>query len=143
MSDGRRHVLLVEDNTINQRIIQRKLSSKNFRVSTANNGREAVEFVAAAFEKESQRQDEAVDVVLMDQEMPIMDGNAATAQIRKIEREMGREVRVPIVGVSANVREEQLQAMINHGMDGYITKPYSFDDMVKQIQKILGENMDG
>jgi signal transduction histidine kinase/AmiR/NasT family two-component response regulator len=143
MSIGPRHVLVVEDNTLNQRIIRRKLSSKNFRVSTANNGREAVEFIAAAFEKESQRQDEAVDVVLMDQEMPIMDGNAATAQIRKMEREMGREVRVPIVGVSANVRKEQLQAMIDHGMDEYITKPYSFEDMVKQVQKILGDDIDG
>jgi CheY-like chemotaxis protein len=142
MSDGPRHVLLVEDNTINQCLIQRKLSSKNFRVSTANNGREAVEFIATAFEKQSQRQDEAVDVVLMDQEMPIMDGNAATAQIRKIEREMGREVRVPIIGVSANVRKEQLQAMIDHGVDEYITKPYSFEDMVKQVQKILGDNID-
>jgi CheY-like chemotaxis protein len=116
---------------------------RNFRVSTANNGREAVEFIAAAFKKESQRQDEAVNVVLMDQETPIIDGNAATAQIRKIEREIGRQVRVPIVGVSANVRKEQLQAMVDHGMDEYITKPYSFEDLVKQVQKILGENMDG
>jgi CheY-like chemotaxis protein len=143
VSGGRKHVLLVEDNAINQRIIQRKLISKNFRVSTANNGCEAVEFIAAAFEKESQRQDEAVDVVLMNQEMPIMDGNAATVQIRKIEREIGREVRVPIVGVSANARKEQLQATIDHGMDEYITKPYSFEDLVKQVQMVLGDNMDG
>jgi CheY-like chemotaxis protein len=60
-----------------------------------------------------------------------------------MEREMGREVRVPIVGVSANVRKEQLQAMIDHGMDEYITKPYSFEDMVKQVQKILGDDIDG
>lgn len=143
VSGGRKHVLLVEDNAINQRIIQRKLISKNFCVSTANNGREAVEFITAAFENESQRQDEAVDVVLMNQEMPIMDGNAATAQIRKIEREIGREVRVPIVGVSANVRKKQLQATIDHRMDEYITKPYSFEDSVKQVQRILGDNMDG
>jgi CheY-like chemotaxis protein len=53
----------------------------------------------------------------MDQEMPIMDGNAATAQIREIKPEIGQEVRVPIVGVSANVRQEQLQATIDHGLD--------------------------
>jgi signal transduction histidine kinase/CheY-like chemotaxis protein len=143
VSGGRRHVLLVEDNVVNQRIIQRKLSDKKFRVSTANNGREAVEFMAAAFEKENQQQGEAIDMVLMDQEMPVMGGNAAAAQIRDIEREKGRKIRMPILGVSANVREEQLQAMINHGMDGYITKPYSFEDMVKRIRKILGENVEG
>jgi CheY-like chemotaxis protein len=143
VSDGRRHVLLVEDNTKNQRIIQRKLSSKEFRVSTTNNNREAFEFIAASFEKDRQRQDEAVDVVLMDQEMPIMDDNAATAQDREIEREMGREDRVPIVGVSANVRKEHLQAMIDYGVNEYITKPCSFEDMVKQVQKIMRENIDG
>jgi hypothetical protein len=53
VSDGQRHVLLVEDNTINQHIIQRKLSSKSFCVSTTNNGCEAVEFIAAALRKKA------------------------------------------------------------------------------------------
>jgi CheY-like chemotaxis protein len=116
---------------------------KNFRVSTANNGREAVEFVTAAFHKENEQNGEAVDMVLMDLEMPIMNGNAAAAQIREIEKEKGREVRVPILGVSANLRQEQRQAMLNNGMDGYLTKPYSFEDMMSQIREILGENGDG
>jgi CheY-like chemotaxis protein len=91
---------------------------KNFRVSTANNGREAVEFVTAAFHKENEQNGEAVDMVLMD-------------------------LGVPILGVSANLRQEQRQAMLNNGMDGYLTKPYSFEDMMSQIREILGENEDG
>jgi PAS domain S-box-containing protein len=142
-SSTRRHILLVEDNVINQRVVQRKLFDKNFRVSTANNGREAVEFVTAAFHKEHEQNGEAVDMVLMDLEMPIMNGNAAAAQIREIEKEKGREVRVPILGVSANLRQEQRQVMLNNGMDGYLTKPYSFEDMMSQIREILGENGDG
>jgi signal transduction histidine kinase/AmiR/NasT family two-component response regulator len=139
-SSGRRHILLVEDNVINQRIVQRKLFDKNFFVSTANNGREAVEFITTAFHKENEQQGEAVDMVLMDLEMPIMNGNAAAAQIREIEREKGREARVPILGVSANVRQEKRQAMLEHGMDGYITKPYSFEDMVNRIREMLSKN---
>jgi signal transduction histidine kinase/AmiR/NasT family two-component response regulator len=139
-SSGRRHILLVEDNVINQRVVQRKLFDKNFLVSTANNGREAVEFITAAFHKENEQQGEAVDMVLMDLEMPIMNGNAAAAQIREIEREKGREARVPILGVSANVRQEKRQAMLEHGMDGYITKPYRFEDMVNRIHEMLSKN---
>jgi hypothetical protein len=56
---------------------------------------------------------------------------------------MKREVRVLVVSGSTNVRKKQLQAMIDHGMNEYTTKLYSFEDMVKQVQKILGENMDG
>jgi CheY-like chemotaxis protein len=141
-SSTRRHILLVEDNVINQRVIQRKLFDKDFRVSTANNGREAVEFVTAAFHKENEQNGEAVDMVLMDLEMPVLNGNAAAAQIREIERERGRKVRVPILGVSANSRQEQRQEVLNSGMDGYLMKPYSFEDMMSRIREILGENGD-
>lgn len=137
---GNRHILLVEDNAINQRVVQRKLCNRGFRVSTANNGREAVEFVTTAFNKESEGQGEAVDMILMDLEMPTLDGTAAAAEIRAIEWERGRKTRVPILGVSANVREEQLQARVDHGMDGYVAKPYSFDDMVKRIYEMLSGN---
>jgi signal transduction histidine kinase/AmiR/NasT family two-component response regulator len=142
-SSGRRHILLVEDNVINQRVVQRKLFDRNYRISIANNGREAVEFVTAAFRKESEQQGEAIDMVLMDLEMPVMNGNAATAQIREIEREKRREARVPILGISANVRQEKLQEMLDHGMNGYITKPYSFEDMVNRIREMLSEDGGG
>jgi CheY-like chemotaxis protein len=141
-SSARRHILLVEDNVINQRVVQRKLFDKDFRVSTVNNGREAVEFVTAAFNKENEQNGETLDMVLMDLEMPILNGNAAAAQIRGIERERGRKVRVPILGVSANLRQEQRQEMLNNGIDGYLTKPYSFEDMMSRIREILGENGD-
>jgi CheY-like chemotaxis protein len=81
-------------------------------------------------------------MVLMDLEMLIMNGNAAAAQIREIEKEKGREVSVPILGVSANLRQEQRQAMLNNGVDGYLTKPYGFEDMMSQIRGILGKNGD-
>jgi CheY-like chemotaxis protein len=68
-----------------------------------------------------------------------MDGNKAASEIRRREIEIGREKRVPILGVSANVREEQLQEMTKSGMDEFITKPYMIDDMVKKIGSMINE----
>jgi len=140
------HVLFVEDNFINQKLVARQLSKKKFTVSTAKNGREAVDFVMASFSDpenagkgdDTKKQGE-IDIILMDQEMPVMDGSAAASEIRCREKEMGREKRVPILGVSANVREEQLQEMIKNGMDDFVTKPYMVDDMIKKIGSMIDE----
>jgi CheY-like chemotaxis protein len=140
------HVLFVEDNHINQKLVARQLSKKKFTVSTAKDGREAVDFVVASFSDpnnagkgdETKKQGE-IDIILMDQEMPVMDGSAAAKEIRRREKEMGREKRVPILGVSANVRDEQLQEMTKNGMDEFITKPYMIDDMVKKIGSMIDE----
>ena len=138
------HVLFVEDNFINQKLVARQLAKKKFTVSTAKNGREAVDFVVASFsdpenagkDDETKKQGE-IDIILMDQEMPVMDGSAAAKEIRRREKEMGREKRVPILGVSANVREEQLQEMVENGMDDFVTKPYMVDDMIKKIGSMI------
>jgi signal transduction histidine kinase/ActR/RegA family two-component response regulator len=140
------HILFVEDNHINQKLVARQLAKKRFTVSTAKNGREAVDFVVASFsdpenagkDDETKKQGE-IDIILMDQEMPVMDGSTAAKEIRSREKEMGREKRVPILGVSANVREEQLQEMTKNGMDDFITKPYMIDDMVKKIGSMIDE----
>ena len=149
----RPHVLLVEDNVINQRIVYRKLGSKGFNVTTANNGQEAVDAVRKA-PKPSSGDKDAFDVVLMDQEMPIMDGNTATREIRKLEAK-GEIERVPILGVSANVRSAQQDEMVSSGMvsghpvgplgdfanvlqDGVISKPFKIEDMVKKINETIG-----
>lgn len=138
------HVLFVEDNEINRKLVTRKLASKNLIVSTANNGREAVDFVVASFtnSKEAGKGDDTkhqreIDIILMDQEMPVLGGNAAAEEIRSKEKEMDRESRVPMIGVSANVREEQLQEMIKSGMDEYVTKPYDINTMIDKIRTLI------
>jgi CheY-like chemotaxis protein len=134
-------VLLVEDNIINQRILRRKLEAKGFKVTTANNGREAVEAVYTVSEAVSDEDDNTAtifDVILMDQEMPILDGNSATKAIRELERE-GLVLHVPILGVTANVREEQKDEMKKAGMDDVISKPYGIEEMVERIKKLTAE----
>ena len=74
--------------------------------------------------------------------MPIMDGNAAAREIRSQEQKAGRTgegKRIPILGVSANVREEQLREMVESGMDEYVTKPYKIDDMERRIWEMVGK----
>lgn len=135
---GRTHVLLVEDNVINQRILKRKLEAKKYLVTVANNGREAVDSVMKNLSPENVDDDESrhFDIVLMDQEMPVLDGNAATREIRQLEGE-GEVLRVPILGVTANVREPQKDEMKEAGMDDVISKPYSMEALIGKIDGLV------
>ncbi|KAJ5267280.1 hypothetical protein N7478_010088 [Penicillium angulare] len=117
----RRHILLVEDNIINRRIISRKLSSFGFHISEASNGQEALDVA----------QHDIFDCILMDQEMPVMDGNLATKAIRDFEKETG--THVPMLGVTANVRAVQETEMLRAGMDYIIHKPYGTDELIERI----------
>jgi CheY-like chemotaxis protein len=78
----------------------------------------------------------------MDQEMPIKDGNAATAEIRQLQ-EQGKAGRSPILGVSANVREAQTESMKAAGMDDVISKPFKVEDLVKKIKSLLPKSGNG
>ncbi|KAK4553207.1 hypothetical protein LTR86_009737 [Recurvomyces mirabilis] len=134
-ADGTKgHVLLVEDNVINQRIVFRKLKSKGYEVTTADNGQEAVDAMRKHMD-EPQQEHNMFDIILMDQEMPVLDGNAATKAIREIE-EHNSAGRVPILGVTANVRDTQQDDMKSAGMDDVISKPYKIQDMVDRIEKM-------
>ncbi|KAF2253673.1 putative histidine kinase HHK12p [Trematosphaeria pertusa] len=143
-SDVRDTLLLVEDNLINQKVLRRQLQAKGFEVFIANNGQEAIDAVA---ERGKLAPDKAgdrnyFDCILMDQEMPIKDGNAATIEIRELQAR-GEAGRSPILGVSANVREAQTKSMLEAGMDAIISKPYKVDDLVKKIQSLLPRNDNG
>ncbi|KAK6540259.1 hypothetical protein TWF694_009073 [Orbilia ellipsospora] len=103
--DGYR-VLVVEDNILNQKILRKQLAAQGCETVTANNGEEALGFL---------KRGEKFTVVLMDMEMPVMDGATATRLIREYEVQYNSG-HVPIIGTSANARFEQVQFMINAGM---------------------------
>jgi CheY-like chemotaxis protein/HPt (histidine-containing phosphotransfer) domain-containing protein len=117
------HILLVEDNAVNQKLAQTMLSRLGFRVSIANDGREALQRTGT----------EPYDVVLMDCQMPNMDGFEATAGIRRQEQAEGRR-RVPIIALTANAMAGDRERCLEAGMDDYLPKP------VKQHQ--LGATLD-
>lgn len=126
-SSSARHILLVEDNLINRQVLSRKLKSLGFRISEASNGQEALDAV----------QMQSFDCVLMDQVMPIMDGNEATRKIRDLEKHTNSHV--PVLGVTANVREAQQADMMAAGMDDILHKPYKTNDLSAKIDRMIRE----
>jgi two-component system, sensor histidine kinase and response regulator len=108
---GSLRVLIAEDNLVNQRLVTRMLEKRGHFVVVAGNGREALE----ALEKES------FDLVLMDLQMPVMDGFEATTAIRKKEGDRG--IHVPVIALTAHAMKGDREKCLAGGMDGYLTKP--------------------
>ena len=107
------HVLLVEDNPINQAVAKAMLHKLGLQTSLANHGGEAVEQV----------RDLDFDLVLMDCQMPVMDGYQATAAIRAMPD--GRGATLPIIALTANAMRGDEQTCLNAGMSGFLAKPYT------------------
>jgi len=114
-------ILLAEDNRVNQEVAKSMLASLGLMVDVVNNGEEALALIAK----------QSYDVVLMDCQMPVMDGYQATAAIR--EREAGNAKRLPIIALTANTIEGDRDQCLAAGMDDYLSKPYS----KKQLQQVL------
>jgi len=140
-SEEKQTLLLVEDNLINQKVLRRQLQTRGFEVFTASNGQEAIDAVAERGQigQDNPNDRNYFDIILMDQEMPIKDGNTATTEIRQLQEE-GKAGYSHILGVSANVREAQTQSMRAAGMDDVISKPFKVDDLVKRIRSIIRED---
>jgi len=121
-----RHILLVEDNLVNQRVAQRALEKLAAKVSIANNGAEALERIAET----------DFDAVLMDCQMPVMDGFSASRAIREAEALKGRP-RMPIIALSANVLSEDRERCIAAGMDEHLAKPLDTTRLAGCLQRYL------
>jgi signal transduction histidine kinase/CheY-like chemotaxis protein len=123
---GRRlHLLLAEDNEVNQVLAVRTLQKRGHTVVVAANGREALSAWAA----------ESFDAVLMDVQMPEMDGLQATAAIRARERGTGRHT--PIVALTAHVMKGDRERCLEAGMDAYVSKPMRADDLFATLVRLV------
>jgi two-component system, sensor histidine kinase and response regulator len=116
-------VLLAEDNPVNQHLVARILEKRGHEVAVTSDGRQAAEAAA----------EQRYDVVLMDIEMPVMDGFAATARIR--EQENGSP-RVPVVAMTAHVTERDRERCFAAGMDDYLAKPIRADELLRVVGDI-------
>jgi signal transduction histidine kinase/CheY-like chemotaxis protein len=116
-------ILVAEDNTVNQRVALGILRKFGYRGEIASDGREAV----AALERTH------FDLVLMDCQMPEMDGFEATGKIRALERERGGHL--PIIAMTANAMEGDRERCIEAGMDDYVSKPVNAEALIKMIEK--------
>lgn len=118
------HILLAEDNLINQKVAQRVLEKWGHSVRTVNDGKKALDIL------ESQ----SFDMVLMDVEMPELDGLQATAVLRKREQGTGR--RVPVVAMTAHAMKGDRERCLAAGMDGYVSKPVRATDLYDVMESL-------
>jgi len=118
------HILLAEDNLINQKLAVRVLNNMGHSVVVAQNGEEAV----ARYQKEN------FDLILMDIQMPKMDGFQATAAIRNLEAQTGRHI--PIVAMTAHALKGDEERCLAAGMDGYVSKPIKLQELFRVIESL-------
>ena len=123
-----KHILLAEDNELNREIAEEILNAYGFEVDIAENGVIAVEKVGTAAPGR-------YDLVLMDVQMPIMDGYAATRRIRELENPA--LAGIPILAMTANAFDEDRRNALESGMNGFLSKPIVIADLVQEMRKIL------
>lgn len=117
-----------EDNELNREIALELLKGYGFRIDTVKNGAEAVEKVATSMPGD-------YDVVLMDIQMPVMNGYEATRRIRSLENTELSEI--PILAMTANAFDEDRRNAEECGMDGFLSKPIIMDEVIKALQQVL------
>ncbi|RBP27104.1 signal transduction histidine kinase [Marinobacter pelagius] len=123
--EGVSHALVVEDNPVNQRVASAMLNRLGFRTDTAANGEEAVNIV--------QRNHTGYDLILMDCQMPVMDGYEATRRIREWERSNGQQ-GIPIIALTADVLPATESICLGSGMNDFLAKPVRKEN----LQEVLG-----
>ncbi len=119
-------ILLVEDNPINQMVIKDMLEAQGAIIHIANNGQEAVDTVKS--------NSDAFEIVLMDMQMPVMDGYEAMRNIR--EKLLISRENLPIIALTAHVMEGEMEKCMNSGANDYISKPFKPNDLYKKILTI-------
>ena len=122
-------ILLAEDHPTNQKFAVRTINKEGHSVVVANNGREVVE---------KWKQDQ-YDVVLMDVQMPELDGFEATERIRDLEKERGVSEHTPIIAMTANAMKGDKERCHEAGMDGYVAKPVKRQMLFAEIERVLGD----
>lgn len=120
------HVLITEDNLINQTILNRQLKKAGCTTALANNGQEAIDRLCSS--------DKPFDAVLMDIEMPVLDGLSAVRQIREMEACGKLTQRNTVYALTANAREGQVHNILEAGMDDIMIKPYRIDELLSKLR---------
>jgi CheY-like chemotaxis protein len=122
-------ILLAEDNLINQKVATRVLSHLGYQIDVVANGCEAIAAIADKF----------YDLILMDVQMPEMDGLMATQHIRQQEK-INQSVPITIIAMTANATNEDRELCHQAGMDDYLTKPIQIDKLKAILQTCLSRN---
>lgn len=119
------HILIVEDNIVNQKVARRLLEKNGFKVDVVDDGKEAVEAL----------KDHSYNLVLMDIQMPEMDGIEATIAIREMEKATSNHV--PIIALTANSAKGMKERCFEAGMDGFLSKPLDIPAFLEVAEQVL------
>jgi CheY-like chemotaxis protein len=132
-------ILIVEDNLVNQRVLQKQLLSCGFNVQIANNGQEALVIVEQSqFRRGNEKSGNPLSLILMDIEMPVMNGTDATKKIRFFQAEGLLIGHIPIIAITANARIEQITFARESGMDEVVSKPFRIPELLAKIELFIG-----
>lgn len=141
------HVLLVEDNLINQKVLAKQLQKAKCTVTVANHGVECLEILEQSTRWREQTLGGSqskgnsprisVDIVLMDIEMPVMNGLVCTSQIRKLQQDGAIVGHLPIMATTANGRQEQKEQAFTSGVDSVLVKPFTIDQLLTKVWELV------
>jgi CheY-like chemotaxis protein len=120
------HILVVEDNAVNQLVVRQMLQTAGCRVTIVVNGQEALEFLLH----------NSVDLILMDVQLPVMDGYETTRKIRTLEG-AGQRKPVPIIAITANALKGDSERCLEAGMNAYLSKPFSRNALLSAIGSLV------
>jgi CheY-like chemotaxis protein len=139
------NILIVEDNAVNQKVLRQQLSKLGYSVAVADNGLDCLSYLentkhwrASSTSTSTSTSSTHISLILMDVEMPLMDGLTATSQIRSWEKEGKILNHIPIIAVSANARPEQRELAMQAGMDDCVAKPFRIGELVLRIERLIG-----
>jgi CheY-like chemotaxis protein len=121
-----RRVLVAEDNAINQKIVSFQLKKMGFEIDMTENGQEALERYNSG----------SYDLIILDIQMPVLDGYQVAKAIRS--REKNTSMHAPIIALTANAMKGDRELYLEAGMDGYVSKPFTFETLQETIVNLIG-----
>jgi osomolarity two-component system sensor histidine kinase NIK1 len=123
-------ILLIEDNLLNQKIVSFHLKKRNYEVKCATNIDEVINIVKK----------EKIDLIFMDIMLPGKNGFEITYEIRKYEKEKNIDNAIPIIALTANTLDNDKEKCINSGMNDYLAKPFTAQDLFRVIDNVLSRS---
>jgi len=137
---GVMHILVVEDNLVNQRVLAKQLRNLGMKIAVANHGGEALEYIRNT--KYCIADGNDLSLILMDWEMPVMDGLTCVRNIRQWQRNGTIQGHIPVIAVTANVRSQQVEVAIDAGMDDVVSKPFRIPELCDRMRRIVSRTDD-
>jgi len=124
------NIVVADDNAVNRMVLSRLLEADGHKVVTMSNGREVLDYLP----------DHIVNVIMMDLQMPVMDGVTAVRKIRSMD---GSRSTIPVIAVTANVVHEDPKDLVRSGMTGFLSKPFRQEELREALQKAMSPNPGG